>query len=82
MPCTAWEGILISKKTGRRTAEELKDAATVRTLGKRAGLELCLHGINKKYCKFCLNSKKPSGDRKGTEAASSGSDPNSEASAE
>ena len=80
--CTAWEGILIAKKTGKRTAEELKNAATVKTLGKRSGVALCLHGINKKYCKFCLDSKKPSVGCKGTKAASSGSDPNSETSAE
>jgi hypothetical protein len=74
--------MLIATKSGRRSAEELKNAATVRTLGKRSGVALCLHGINKKYCKYCLESKKPSGARKGTKAARSGSDSETETGAE
>ena len=66
MHCCAWEGFLIARTTGKRTAEELKNAATVRLLSKRSGVALCLHGINKKFCKYCLDSKKPSEGRKGT----------------
>jgi hypothetical protein len=43
---------------------------------------LCVHGINKKYCKSCLNSKKPAGHRKGTREAGPETDPNSESKAE
>lgn len=76
----AWEEFLIAKKTGKRTDEALKNAATVRSLGKRSGVALCVHGINKKYCKYCLSSKKPSA--KDAEAATPDAAPETDTSAE
>jgi hypothetical protein len=61
--------------------EALKNAANVEALSKRSAVALCVHGINKKYCKSCLNSKKPSKGRKDTKAANSDADSNSETNA-
>jgi|GEM_PF-4086532 len=41
-----------------KTFEERKEALTRRTLGKRAKITLCVHGINLKFCELC--AKKPS----------------------
>jgi hypothetical protein len=41
-----------------KTLEDRKEALNLKTLGKRANITLCNHGINKKYCKPC-SEKKP-----------------------
>jgi hypothetical protein len=51
-----------------KTMEDRKEALNLKTLGKRANITLCNHGINKKYCKPC-SEKKPSKSKKAAAAA-------------
>lgn len=37
--------------------EELRNAATVKSLSKRSNVDLCVHGINKSYCQVCAAKK-------------------------
>lgn len=43
-----------------KTATELRDALIVKALSKRSKVDLCTHGINKKFCSFCEAKKKRS----------------------
>jgi hypothetical protein len=36
-----------------KTLEERREALIQRSLGRRANITLCVHGINKYYCKTC-----------------------------
>jgi hypothetical protein len=37
--------------------EQRREALIQRSLGRRANIELCLHGINKYYCTHCTAKK-------------------------
>ena len=41
-------------KAPKKTSEERKAALDLRTMNKRGTITLCIHGINEKYCKTCL----------------------------
>jgi hypothetical protein len=41
-----------------KSATELREAMIVKTLSKRSKVDLCTHGINKKFCSFCEAKKK------------------------
>ncbi len=60
--------------------EALKEAGVVKSLSKRATLALCVHGINKKYCKTCLSAKKPA--KKSAKAAAAEAEASPETAAE
>jgi hypothetical protein len=41
----------------KKTSEERKAALSLRAMGKRGTITLCVHGINEKYCQSCLAKK-------------------------
>ena len=50
-----------------KSMEDRKEALNQRALGKRAKITLCVHGINKNYCKPC-STKKTSKSKKAAAA--------------
>jgi hypothetical protein len=38
----------------KKTSDERKAALELRTMRNRGTITLCVHGINEKYCKTCL----------------------------
>lgn len=53
----------------KKTSEERKAALTLRSMGKRGDISLCIHGINEKYCKTCLAKKAAKSGSKASAAA-------------
>jgi hypothetical protein len=49
--------------------EERKEALNTKTLGKRSKVDLCVHGINKKYCTPCNTKKAPKSKKAKAEPA-------------
>ena len=54
-PGNFWEEITIAAKT----FEERNEALIQRSLGNRANITVCVHGINKNYCTPCNTKKAP-----------------------
>jgi hypothetical protein len=50
-----------------KSLAELRNGAIVKALSKRSKIDLCTHGINKKYCTFCEAQKSKSRKKAKTE---------------